>query len=284
MSTPSQNRPALSRTVQQADATELASIVAYQTEPFTATGTMSGDADLASCDADGGTFTLTLPGQADAILGKPYVVKEYGGTNPVTIDAAGAGTIDGSATFVLAPMESVTLTPREVNAAGLVIWDVLSTTPSAGGDPTAIHVNLAGEITGIAAKATPVDADTLVIEDSAAANAKKSITIGTIPVAQAQVSSALLQPAQDAAVDIDATIGGAQLDSAAGAKAITTSASYPGQKVNLFLLAAAGGSYTLALDAGTLTLDAAGEGAIVMRDSGDTAWVVVGLSGGATIV
>lgn len=47
---------------------------------------------------------------------------------------------------------------------------------------TAIHDNVAAEISAIAAKATPVAADYLVIEDSAAGDAKKSITIGTLPV------------------------------------------------------------------------------------------------------
>ena len=48
-------------------------------------------------------------------------------------------------------------------------------------DPNAIHVNVAAEIAGIAAKAAPIAADLLVIEDSAAANAKKSIQIGNFP-------------------------------------------------------------------------------------------------------
>jgi hypothetical protein len=60
---------------------------------------------------------------------------------------------------------------------------------------------------------------------------------------------------------------------------------FAGQRVNLFAVAVAGGgSYTLVLDVGTLTLNATGEGAVVMRNAGNTAWVCVGLSGGATIV
>lgn len=51
----------------------------------------------------------------------------------------------------------------------------------AGVDTTAIHVDQAGEISGIAAKATPVGGDFLVIEDSEAADAKKSITLGDLP-------------------------------------------------------------------------------------------------------
>jgi hypothetical protein len=54
-------------------------------------------------------------------------------------------------------------------------------TPPGGGaggaDPNAIHVNVANEISGIAAKAAPVAADIVVIEDSAAAWAKKKVVL-----------------------------------------------------------------------------------------------------------
>jgi hypothetical protein len=48
-------------------------------------------------------------------------------------------------------------------------------------DSTAIHKTTAGELSVMTAKATPVSADILLIEDSAAANAKKRITISAIP-------------------------------------------------------------------------------------------------------
>jgi len=47
-------------------------------------------------------------------------------------------------------------------------------------DADAIHDNVASEISAITAKATPVAGDFLIIEDSAAANVKKSITLGSI--------------------------------------------------------------------------------------------------------
>jgi hypothetical protein len=53
----------------------------------------------------------------------------------------------------------------------------------AGTDTTAIHDNIAGEIAAITAKATPIAADLLVLEDSAAANAKKKATVGSLPFA-----------------------------------------------------------------------------------------------------
>lgn len=59
--------------------------------------------------------------------------------------------------------------------------DVVSGVPVAGFDANAIHDNVAAEISAIALKAVPVAGDFLVIEDSAAADAKKRITIGTLP-------------------------------------------------------------------------------------------------------
>ena len=50
-----------------------------------------------------------------------------------------------------------------------------------GTDTTAIHDDTSGEIVAVALKATPVSADVLLIEDSAATNAKKRITVGSLP-------------------------------------------------------------------------------------------------------
>jgi len=50
----------------------------------------------------------------------------------------------------------------------------------AGSDVAAIHDDTAGEILAVALKATPVSADVLLIEDSAAANAKKRVTAQSI--------------------------------------------------------------------------------------------------------
>ena len=50
----------------------------------------------------------------------------------------------------------------------------------AGFDTTAIHTNASGEIAALTAKTAPVDDDLLVIEDSAATNAKKKLTLGNL--------------------------------------------------------------------------------------------------------
>jgi hypothetical protein len=48
-------------------------------------------------------------------------------------------------------------------------------------DPDAIHDNVAGEISAITEKVTPVDGDWVLIEDSAASNAKKKAQLGNLP-------------------------------------------------------------------------------------------------------
>jgi hypothetical protein len=61
-------------------------------------------------------------------------------------------------------------------------WAELGDLPGGGGtDPTAIHDDVSGEIAAITAKATPVSADWILIEDSEDGDAKKSITIGDLP-------------------------------------------------------------------------------------------------------
>lgn len=80
-------------------------------------------------------------------------------------------------------------TSGETNDAGANNRFCLHTDSDLSGlDATAIHDNVAAEISAIAAKGAPTAADYLVIEDAAAADAKKSITIGTIPVTEAQIT------------------------------------------------------------------------------------------------
>jgi hypothetical protein len=135
---------------------------------------------------------------------------------------------------------------------------------------------------GLASKAAPAVDDALIIEDATTSRPKK-ITIGALPIDQSQVASSVVKVASNGAAAITATTGGIQLaGTTTGTKVIDTSGSFPGQRVHLVLLAASGGSYTLALDSGTLTIDGAGESPVVQRNDAGTGWVVVGL-GGATI-
>ena len=62
-----------------------------------------------------------------------------------------------------------------------LIWHDTDATPAT--EDNAIHDNIASEISAITAKGTPVSGDFLLIEDSAASNVKKRITVGSLPVA-----------------------------------------------------------------------------------------------------
>ena len=69
-------------------------------------------------------------------------------------------------------------TPERVKQA----IDALS---GGGTDVNAVHVNVASEISGITAKATPTTNDIILIEDAADSNNKKKITIGDLPASTA---------------------------------------------------------------------------------------------------
>ena len=65
-----------------------------------------------------------------------------------------------------------------------------------GADGTAIHDNVNSEISALTEKATPVSADLIIIEDSAASNAKKKVQIGNLPSGGGGGGSTDLSPAE----------------------------------------------------------------------------------------
>lgn len=81
----------------------------------------------------------------------------------ITVDASGfAGNLSGTDTSVQAALETI---------------DALSFGTS---DDYAIHDNVSGEIAAVTEKATPAPADLVLIEDSAASNAKKRVQLSSI--------------------------------------------------------------------------------------------------------
>ncbi len=73
-------------------------------------------------------------------------------------------------------------------------------------DSTVIHNNVGGEIVALADKAAPVGADHILIEDSAASNAKKDVLLSTLPIST-PAQTALDLKATDADVFHKATAG-----------------------------------------------------------------------------
>lgn len=130
-----QIRPQLSDTVQQFGATPMAAVLSMQVQTLSAAGAMLAEKDILYADATAGAFVVTLP--SSPWIGKAYSVKEISGANLVTVDAAGAGTIDGSANVSVPAREGVTLVARSISeTTGLVTWSITSQTapnPGAGG-------------------------------------------------------------------------------------------------------------------------------------------------------
>lgn len=65
------------------------------------------------------------------------------------------------------------------NTDGAAVWK--DTVNDGAADNDAIHDNVANEISAITEKTTPVSADLLIIEDSAASGVKKKLQIGNLP-------------------------------------------------------------------------------------------------------
>lgn len=107
------------------------------------------------------------------------------------VSAAGSGADpdaihDNVAGEITAVVEKVSPVGADVlliedSAAGDVKKRVQITNLPGGADADAIHDNVAGEIAAVTEKATPITADLLLIEDSAAANAKKRVQLGNLP-------------------------------------------------------------------------------------------------------
>lgn len=79
---------------------------------------------------------------------------------------------DGTNTRILT---SMIVKPAETLVFSKNSWEIVPTSRTST-DVDAIHDNISGEIAAVTAKTTPVDADVVLIEDSAASNAKKSLS------------------------------------------------------------------------------------------------------------
>jgi hypothetical protein len=89
-------------------------------------------------------------------------------------DAGDGGTFDAAN---LASGEATDGHVLTADGLGGAAWEA----PVGGEDPNAIHDNADGEINAITEKATPANADLVLVEDSAASYAKKKVKIGNLP-------------------------------------------------------------------------------------------------------
>lgn len=98
-----------------------------------------------------------------------------------------------------------------------------------------------------------------------------AVTAGNFQAAATRITGTADQP-----IAILDTTTHISLNSSSGAKAITTTSSFDGQTISLIADTVGGGSYTLAVTGGTLTLNSAGEAAIIKRVG--SAWQVLALT------
>ena len=132
-----------------------------------------------------GTGNISLNGAVDFVLtGNKALLLFWDGTKWVDLGAGGGGgaaltvkEIDGTPSVASVGEIRVTNGTLTDVGSGVVQLDF----GSAATDGAAIHDNEAGEIHAITSKATPISADELVIEDSAASWAKKRVAISTLP-------------------------------------------------------------------------------------------------------
>jgi hypothetical protein len=134
---------------------------------------------------------MIIEDSADSFNKKKVDVSSLGGGTASVIPADDAtfdkflDNYDESTEFLQDILETIDEQAKEIIQSdsepgttypGLVWID----TDAGGGLDDTLHDNVAGEINAITSKATPVDADVLIIEDSAASWAKKKIAVSTI--------------------------------------------------------------------------------------------------------
>lgn len=174
----------------------------------------------------------------------------------------------------------------KLDAGGL--WD--STMIPAGGDSTALHDNVSGEIAAVAEKNPAIAADLLLIEDSADTNAKKRVQAQNLPVAVAGVSAGLLSAADktkldgvEALADVTDLANVSSALGVAAAVAVTTTTGGAGNDGKAIKLDAAGkiDGYS-ATDWGQIAANAAEVAASAATTIGLTRHILVEIANGVT--
>lgn len=132
------------------------------------------------------TYTVTLtPAPTAYAAGNAYLVKFTNantGAATINVNALGAKSIVKGATTALVAGDI------PAGRIALLVYDGTNFLLNFM-DTTAVHSNVTGEINALTSKATPVAADVLVIEDSAASFAKKKVTASSLGAAAALTSS-----------------------------------------------------------------------------------------------
>lgn len=147
----------------------------------------SGDGTVLTSDGAGGSAWEAVPGSHDAVT----LDSDAAVLLDLTGQEIGLDTQDANKVFA-GPTTGAANEPtfRAIVAADLgsgtpdgtkFLRDDLSWQVGSATDANAIHDNVAGEINAITEKASPVDADLVIIEDSEDSNNKKKVQVGNLP-------------------------------------------------------------------------------------------------------
>ena len=266
------------------------------------------DDDVVLVDTTAASRTITLPALAEVYdaqrgTGKVFHVVKMIAANNVVIDGAAAETINGAATQTLTSQYSSVLLiagPTEWSMMAGPVLDTASISDNAitnakmADDAIDSAEIVDGAIDLVHMSADSIDSDQYV--DGSidtvhfAAGVVDTAALGTASVTAVKLDTARCRTvAEDGACTLAATDDAVALLGATvlsvGGVAVTMTATHNGHRVKLVLQAASGGgNYTAAASyagaAGTVTMNAAGEGCELMRVG--AVWLVLELTGGAT--
>jgi hypothetical protein len=187
------------------------------------------------------------------------------------------------------PFEARLLVDDNVGT-GIAVNDLLYYNDTATGSPaTNINNTSTGYFFGFAAEAVSANATTTIRVIHVPSPGSGTLAAGG--VGTAQLASAAVTPvklgngyralANDAALVLAATDTTILVNTTTGTKAATMTATHAGHMIFIRAVVGSGGSYTLAVTGGDVTLNAANEAAILVYSG--AAWELVALMG-ATLV
>ena len=263
-----QSRPPLeTTTLRQGRGVPLGALVCDQVEYVSTAVSVDKDRDLYIVDTTAGSVTVTLPQLSTVALGKAFTFYKPVAANSMIVDGYLSETIEGAANETRTAQYAVVTVRKVQTGASSFAWMLAKAdvVPGTLADDSVDSAQIAdGAVDLVHMSANSVDSDQYVD--------------GSIdPIHLAAVSVA---PAADAAAAILNTTTEVLVSTASGANtAIATTSSVAGQRVFLRMTAASGGgSYTLVVSGGTLTLNSVGESAEIIRNVANNAWHVLALT------